>query len=100
MKFNQEENGLLLSSIPIEKLELRLAEIVRREIKHQLGQKHQDDSGRERYLTRSETIELLKISYPTLFRYEKDGILKRSSNTPIRYRRGDVLKLLEKGVKP
>jgi hypothetical protein len=85
---------LILITIPLEDYK----GIHRDLLKEILTETFLNQDKEEEYLTRQETIALLKISYPTLNEWSRKGLLKKYRiNSRIRYKKSEIEQAL-KGV--
>ncbi|MYY29613.1 helix-turn-helix domain-containing protein [Elizabethkingia anophelis] len=87
----------MLQLIQISKEELlqEFEQMVRKVLEKMITEKETDEE--KEYYTREETAKLLKVSFPTLFHWNKDGKLKaKKLGKRVYYSKEDVKEALNK----
>ncbi len=86
--------NIILSSIPMDQLELVISEAIQREF---LKLTNQPQPDRTEFITRQETAQILNVSLVTLNEWTKNGTLQGYRiGSRIRYKKNEVLSSFEK----
>src|SRR5688572_26930527 len=88
-------DNLVLTSIPLEVIDSRIAETVKKELQTFLAHLSIPSTQNE-YLTRKEAASLLSISLPTLHEWTKEGkVVGYRIASRVRYKRTDLEQALQ-----
>ena len=70
------DNTILLFSLPLKDLRLLIEEVLDEKLREYISKEPQQKVDTDEYLTRKDTVSLLRISLSTLNYYTKEGILQ------------------------
>lgn len=88
------DTSIVLTPVPLETLEQRFAEVVRREIAAHAAKEPEPPS--DELLTRKEAAQLLSVSLPTLHEYTQRGLLPAYRlGSRVRYKKTELIAALQ-----